>query len=275
MSPLIRSLLFVPANRPERYAKALAAGADLVCIDLEDAVPAAEKPDARIALQDFLAENQAKVCVRINPMSTPDAEADLAALKANPPAVVMLAKCEGPQELAKAHQWLQSESTQWLPLVETIEGLKLSPTLSQAGLPIAALMFGGADFSVELGCEFAYEPLLFARSELVMAAAAQGLSVIDVPYIQVSDEAGLIDETHKVKALGFTGKSAIHPKQIVPIHNAYQPTPAQIEQAQAVIAAAEQSQGGAVMLNGRMLDKPVIAQSERILALAAAAANAN
>jgi citrate lyase subunit beta/citryl-CoA lyase/(S)-citramalyl-CoA lyase len=129
-------------------------------------------------------------------------------------------------------------------------------------------MFGGADMSAELGCEFSYEPLLHVRSQLVFAAAKAKVGLIDVPYVNIKDEAGMTEETNKVKALGFTAKAAIHPCQIDAIHQAFRPTPAQVEYAQNVMAALDSPDAGVVVVNGRMVDRPIILASQRILALA-------
>ncbi|OFA29883.1 citrate lyase [Glaciecola punicea] len=272
MGPLIRSLLFVPGSRPERFEKALGAGADMICIDLEDAVLPQDKNTARQAVVEFLrgldVSVKHKVCVRANPLDTAEGQADLAALSSTKPALVMLAKCTSPEQVLGAQNQLNSPSTNILPLIETIEGLDNADAIASASSCVKAIMFGGGDMSAELRCEFSYEPLLFARSLLVKAAAKANVALIDVPYIDIKDVQGLIDETVKIKALGFTGKAAIHPCQIADIHTAFAPTQAQFEHAKQVVDAALKNDGGALVVNGRMIDRPIIIACERILELA-------
>ena len=273
MTDILRSLLFVPASRPDRFAKAMAAGADLICIDLEDAVLPADKDTARQAVVDFIAEGNSHLCVRINPLDTEIGQRDLQALSGASPDYVMLAKCASEKQVQQCASRLHSSKI--IGLIETIEGLNNAPYIAKASDKMAALMFGGADMSAELRCDFSYEPLLFTRSQLVMAAASAGIELIDVPFVNIKDEPGLIDETQKVMALGFTGKAAIHPCQVASIHQAFTPTAEQIEYAQQVIDAVDGPDAGVVVVNGRMVDRPIILASQRILALAEAAGKAN
>ena len=265
---VLRSLLFVPGSRPDRFGKALDAGADLICIDLEDAVLPADKDTARSAVVEFIRQETRPFCVRINPVSTDAGAQDLAALSGNRPHAVMLAKCQSESDIQLAQQLLGCEQTSLIGLIETIQGLENAAQIGAASPAVKALMFGGADFSAELGCEFSYEPLLFARSQLVMAAAKAGKELIDVPFVDIQDEAGLLSETQRVKALGFTAKAAIHPKQIAAIHQAFMPTDEQIAYAQAVVDAVDGPDSGAVLVQGRMVDRPIVLASQRILALA-------
>ncbi|MBU2919616.1 CoA ester lyase [Psychrosphaera sp. F3M07] len=272
MSDIIRSLLFVPGSKPDRFAKAQNAGADLTCIDLEDAVLPTDKDSARQAVIEYIQAGNRDVCVRINPLVTELGLTDLQALAAVNPAYIMLAKCESADEIAKASQILADNNSQLIALVETPTGLDNAYSIACASKKVAALMFGGADMSAELRCDFSYEPLLFVRSQLVLAAAKAKVDLIDVPYVNIKDEAGLINETQKVKALGYTAKAAIHPCQIAAIHQAFSPTAEQIEYANAVMSAVDgKEDAGVVVVNGRMVDRPIILASKRILQLAAAA----
>jgi (S)-citramalyl-CoA lyase len=132
---------------------------------------------------------------------------------------------------------------------------------------VAMLMFGGGDFSAQLGVSLAWEPLAVARAQLVMACASVNKPVIDVPWISLDDEAGLADECDKAKALGFAGKAAIHPAQVAAIHKVFRPTVAQIEEALAAEAAFAAAGGAAVRHNGKMLEAPMMARYRQILAL--------
>jgi citrate lyase beta subunit len=131
----------------------------------------------------------------------------------------------------------------------------------------AALMLGGADLSAQLGGKMGWDTLFVPRGEIVMAAASAGKWAIDVPFIDINDEAGLIAETARVKAMGFACKSAIHPNQIAGIHQVYRPTGEEIEEAEAAIAAFAAANGAAVQFRGKMLDAPLMARYRNILSL--------
>ncbi len=267
MNMMLRSLLFVPGSRPERFEKALNSGADMICIDLEDAVLPRDKVLARQAVVSFIKQHPG-ICVRINPTSTDTGMQDLAALSANKPAAVMLAKCDNVEDVELAQQLLGCAQTTIIPLIETINGLENAAEIAAASGAVKAMMLGGADMAAELGCEFSYEPLLYVRSQLVVAAAKAGVSLIDVPFVDIKDQTGLDQETRKVRALGFAAKAAIHPNQIPTIHQAFMPTEAQIEYAQAVMEAVDSPDAGVVVVKGRMVDRPIILASQRVLALA-------
>lgn len=268
-----RSLLFVPGHRPERFPKALASGADLVCIDLEDAVPAAEKALARNSVCEFLAGCETaeleRFVVRVSSVNSEQGRADLAALaQTRLPARLMLAKTEQADDLRLAGRLL-GRSAAWIALIESAGGLlALNSICSEPVLD--AVMFGGGDFAAQIGAEFAWEPLLWARSQMVTTAAAHSLPVIDVPYLDVHDSAGLENETRRIAALGFSAKAAIHPVQIEGIHRGFAPKAEALQQARRIVAAFEQAQGGAVMVDGRMVDQPVVDSALRLIVRAGA-----
>ncbi|MCC5825068.1 CoA ester lyase [Alkalimonas sp.] len=269
---LIRSLLFVPGNRPDRFHKALASEADLICIDLEDAVPLAEKDVAFAAVQSFLAElepsQRNRVAVRMNPLSTQLGECELTGFSNCPPAYLMLAKCQSTEEVERAARSLQGRS-KLIGLIESLSGLMQAQQIARASKTLVALMFGGADLAAELGCDFSYEPLLLARCQLVQAAAVAGVQLLDVPFVDLQDLQGLQQETRRIRALGFSGKAAIHPKQIQSIHEALQPSAEQLTYARKVVAAALADSADAVLVvDGKMVDRPVLLSCQRILAYA-------
>ena len=272
MNQLIRSLLFVPANRADRFDKALNAGADLICIDLEDAVLPQDKASARQAAVDYINAGNHRICVRINPVDTELGQQDLAALATTEISTVMLAKCGGLADIERASGVITSPACQFIGLIETIDGLEQAKAIASHSR-VAGLMFGGADMSAELRCQFAYEPLLFARSQLVIAAASANKALIDVPYIDIKNTDGLALETEKVKALGFTAKAAIHPCQIATIHNSFSPSEEQIAYAEQVLAAVDSPDAGVVVVNGKMIDRPIILAAERTIELAGVAKN--
>lgn len=268
MTPLrdARSLLFVPGNRPERFAKAGASGADVVCIDLEDAVPPGERAAARTATLNFMVVQAAghRYGLRINRLASNDGLRDLLALAdANAaPAFVMIAKTESAAEVAIVAA--QLPDVPLIALVESARGLQAVTVISHAHPQLQALMFGGADMAADLGCGFAWEPLLHARSTLVMAAAAAGLAAVDVPWLDVADADGAAAETRRAAALGYTGKALIHPAQVAPVHAAFSPTPAALAWAQRVVQAST-ADSAAVLVDGRLVDRPVVLAAQRLL----------
>ena len=265
-----RSLLFVPGHRPERFGKALASGADLVCIDLEDAVPLQEKAAARAAVRAFLSTcSQAhlqRLAIRVSAANGEHCKLDLKVLADCPqPAFFMLAKTESPQQLSYVAAALSTEPHRWIALIESPQGM-LNTDAICASQTLAAVMFGGGDYAAELGATFAWEPLLFARSQLAMVAAAHSLPCIDVPYLDIQNGAGLSEETRRVAALGYSAKAAIHPRQLEDIHRALAPTEAEVEGAKKIIDAFIAADGGAVTVDGRMVDQPIVESARRLLA---------
>lgn len=269
----MRSMLFVPGTRPDRIAKALASGADAVCIDLEDAVAPHDKAQARDAVMQALSETREpapRLGFRINPLRTPNGLADLAAYGASNAAAdfVMIPKVAHPVELDIAAGALEGHERPHLwPIIESAEGLSRAYAIAAAPC-VQGLLFGGADFAADLGTTMEWEPLFFARGTLAAAAAAAGIQLLDVPYLDVNDDDGLAASTQRVRALGFTGRSCIHPKQIAGVNAAFTPSEAEIEQARKVLAAFAESRGGAALLDGKLIELPVIRAAERTLSAA-------
>jgi (S)-citramalyl-CoA lyase len=256
----MQSLLFVPGSRPDRFAGALASGADAVCIDLEDAVPLDGKDAARRTALDALGDP--RLAIRINGLRTDEGRSDLERIGVGSrrPPLLFVPKVESAAELAPAAEL----GAPIVPLIETPRGLRLA--LEIAAAPgVAAMMFGGGDLSAELGVALAWEPLLHARGAFLLACAEAGVPAIDVPWIDLDDEVGLEAETSRAKALGFAAKAAIHPKQVAAIHRVMRPSPAEIEEARAAETAFQASGGAAVRFNGRMLEAPVMRRYRRIL----------
>lgn len=269
-----RCLLFVPGSRPERYAKAVATGADQVCIDLEDAVAPADKESARASLFAFLAElpqTRSEIGLRINPLSSELGQSDLKALAASglKPAFVMLPKVESVAELQQADAALAAIDTVFIAQIETPKGLLDARALATAIPRLQALMFGGFDYIVALRGRAGWESFFHPRVQLATIAAEAGVGCMDVPYLDIKDEAGLVAETDRVIDLGFTAKAAIHPAQVDPIQNAYLPTAAEYDRAQRVVAALAASGGEAIQLDGKLVDRPIEIAAERAIALGA------
>ncbi|MFT3754382.1 MAG: CoA ester lyase [Pseudoxanthomonas sp.] len=269
-----RCLLFVPGSRPERYAKAVETGADQVCIDLEDAVAPADKQSARASLFEFLASKpqaRGEIGLRINPLSTDLGQADLQALAASglSPAFVMLPKVETVAELQQADAALAGIDTAFIAQVETPKGLLDARALAHAIPRLQALMFGGYDYIVALRGRAGWESFFHPRVQLATIAAEAGIGCMDVPFLDIKDEAGLAAETDRVIALGFTAKAAIHPAQVGPIQQRYLPTAAEHERAQRVIAGLAASGGEAIQIDGKLVDRPIEIAAQRALALGA------
>ena len=261
------NFLFVPATKPERFAKAMASGADLICIDLEDSVPPTDKARARDDAIAALGELDLKrTAIRTNGLRTAEGLADLLALTASDsaPALVFLPMVESAVEVEIARQVLGDKAKGFVPLIETVLGLENARSIaSEKG--VAALMFGGGDFSGELGVKLEWEPLFVARSRLAMACASARVGCVDVPFIDMEDEAGLATEAARVKALGFSAKAAIHPKQVAAIRAAFGSSEEELAEARAALAAYEAGGGAAVRHDGKMLEAPVIARYQRIV----------
>lgn len=256
------SLLFVPGDRPDRIGKARAAGADLVCVDLEDAVAPAHKAAARAEAVRLAAARDPRLAIRINRLASRDGLADLLALADAPPAVLLVPMAAHASELAVVRAVL-GEGTALVPLVETAAALADAHALAAAP-GVAAIMFGGGDLSAELGVELAWEPLVTARSLLVLAAAAARVPAIDVPFTRLDDAPGLAEECARARALGFAAKAAIHPAQLGAIHDAFRPDEAARADARAALAAFAAGGGGAIRWNGRLLEAPLVARLQRI-----------
>ncbi|OAB55492.1 hypothetical protein AY600_16105, partial [Phormidium willei BDU 130791] len=225
-----RSYLYVPGNRPERFPKAQNAGADAIILDLEDAVPLAEKAAARAAACGFLASDSAArgpdIFVRINPPQSRVGLADLLALtdleRPAPTAWrgLLLPKVETPETLHLVDALLTEAGLplEVAALLETAAGIERAGEIAAAGPRLSALMFGGADLAADLGVALAWDPLVFARARLVQAAAMHGKAAVEMPWVALDDAAGYRDDLTRSFALGFTARAAIHPRQIAAIH---------------------------------------------------------
>ncbi len=264
------NFLFVPANRPERFEKAANSGADLICIDLEDSVPADQKDSARESVLDALNTlDRSKTAVRINGLKTAAGLADLLALSTaeHLPSLVFLPMVESPTEVEIAHAVMGDRIDGLVPLIETVKGLRAGDAIA-ASAGVTAMMFGGGDFSAELGTKLEWEPLLAARGAFILCCASAAVTAIDVPYIDMGNEAGLEEESGKAKAMGFHAKAAIHPKQISAIAKAMKPDDAEIAEAKDAIEAFDAAGGKAISHNGRMLEAPVMQRYRHIVATA-------
>lgn len=276
----LRSMLFVPGDRPDRMAKALGLGADALILDLEDSVAAANKPEARRAVAEFRATHPtAPLWVRINPLDGPEAEKDLAAVVGSRPDGIMLPKAEGGDsvtELARRLTERGNVTAMILPLA-TETPAALFALGSYAGTKrLAGLSWGAEDLSAAIGASTAREedgrytpPFELARSLCLFGAAAAGVAPIETVYPDFRDLDGLAAYAARARRDGFLGMLAIHPDQVPVINAAFTPSAADIAHAQAVVDAFAANPGAGVLsLDGKMIDRPHLVQAQRILALA-------
>lgn len=275
--PALRSLLFVPGTSLNRFAKAAASGADAVFLDLEDAVEAGRKAEARRLVRDWLlatpASGEALRFVRINAPGSPWIDDDLAWL---PEVVdhidgVVLPKIEAPADVERVAR--VAPALGLMPMIETARGVLRAADIASAQANIVALVIGAEDLTAELGIPRTVDgdEILLARSQVVLAAASIGADAIDAVFVDLKSPEALRRDAQRARALGFRGKTAIHPDQIAIINEVFSPTADEIAKARRVIDAdaAARAQGqGAFRLDDRMVDAPIVTRAKRILAFA-------
>ncbi len=266
-----RTYLFVPADRPERFAKALACAADRVVIDLEDAVAPANKALARAALQDWLAgastAERQRLVVRINDEQTAYFDDDLVLLKRDHVAATMLPKCERASSIARLRAACPEIAV--LALIESARGVLAAPELA-ATPGVQRLVFGTVDFALEMDLSGDPVGFDFAAAQLALASRAAGIAApVAGVTTAIDDEALLRTELARARAHGFSAKLCIHPRQVDAVHAALAPSAAELDWARRVVAASAAAQGAALQLDGRMVDKPVLLRALALLARAA------
>jgi (S)-citramalyl-CoA lyase len=265
----VRSWLFTPATRPDRFGKAAASGADVSIIDLEDSVAPADKAEARRTALAHLAQPSAGSCgraLRVNGLETRFGLADLQALlESNAcPEFLVLPKTESAAHLQMLDRLLAEAGkvARLVALIESAQGLAACEAIAASTPRLEALLFGAADMSADLGATTAWAPLAYARSRLIAACALAGVSAIDSPFFDVKDHEGLTQETAQAVALGFAGKAAIHPNQIAAINAALTPRPEEVARARAILA---ENAKGVGVVQGQMVDEAVARKARRIL----------
>lgn len=275
--PLVprRSFIFTPGLKPEMYPKALACGADIVCVELEDGIAPKDKAEARRNAMALFAEPQAddgvERIVRINCLREAFGLSDVQAVLETdtPPPALMLPKVRTPDEVIWLDNLLteRGHATRLHVIIETNPGLEAVHDIARASPRIDALFFGGVDMAAELRCKNAWEPLLYARSRVVHAAASIGVDAIDVPFLDLEDPEGMEHAAGLALDLGFSGKGSIHPKQIPILNSVFTPDQAQVDHARRVINAFEEADTGLVVIDGKLIEKPVLREMHRILAI--------
>ncbi len=271
-----RSFIFTPGLRPAMYPKALASGADIVCVELEDGIAPKDKDVARARTLELFQYPQAndgvERIVRINSIRERFGIADVQAILTSetPPPALMMPKVRAPDEVVQLDNLLAEagHDTALHVIIETNQGLEAAYDIAHCCERIEALFFGGVDMAAELRCKNAWEPLLYARSRVVHAAASAGLDVIDVPYLDLNDPEGMRVEAQRARDMGFAGKGAVHPKQIAALNEVFTPTVDQIARARRIIAEFKAADTGLVVIDGKLIEKPVLREMYRIVAIA-------
>ena len=271
-----RSFIFTPGLNPEMFPKALASGADMVCIELEDGIAIKDKDEARKntinALKNLKINNDVELVVRVNCQRTKPGLLDLEAFissKLNVKAL-MLPKVKTPDEITFIDDLLTdcNLDTDLHVIMETNEALENIYDIAHASKRIVALYFGGVDMAAELRVPNSYENLIYARSKLVHAGASVGIDVIDVPYLDLEDMEGMKKEAELVRNLGFTGKGSIHPKQINILNEVFTPSKKEIIKAKRIIDQFNASDTGLVVIDGKLIEKPVLREMKRRILVA-------
>jgi (S)-citramalyl-CoA lyase len=267
-----RSLLFVPATRPDRFAKAAASGTDIVTVDLEDSVAPRDKEAARQNVAAWLSAahtGPAARTVRINSTRNLHGLRDILAIVEGQalPDLIVVPKVEAAADLEQLDALLQSGSSppRLLAQIESARALAHLDEIAGSTPRLAALMLGSADLSADLRAVNSWESLLHARFLLVRAAAAAGLEVLDAPCFDLNDPAAVEEEARRSLRLGFTGKCAVHPKQVGPINATFSPSAEEVEHARAVLAENEKGVG---LVDGQMIDEAIARRARRVLTLA-------
>jgi citrate lyase subunit beta/citryl-CoA lyase len=290
----MRSLLFVPADAAKKLEKAMTSGADAVIVDLEDSISPERKAAARELAAAFVREAvqahaRPRILVRINGLQTGLTDADLDAVVAASPDAVLLPKAEGGTSIIHTDAKLAArEAIAGLPAghvkilalaTETAQALFVAGTYKGASLRLTALTWGAEDLSAELGAEANrdadgrfLDPYRLARALCLAAAAAAQVQAIDTVYVDFRNEAGLRRECDEARRDGFTGKLAIHPAQVPIINAAFTPSAESVARAKAIVAAfAAQPNAGTVGIDGKMFDRPHLANARRLIERAKAA----
>lgn len=286
---MLRSYLFVPATALAKLPKALASGADALILDLEDSVPLQEKTRARAALVEALREPPGHpTYVRINALSTPSALDELLEIGAAVPTGVMLPKVGAASDLHIA-DWILAQverrrgvpegSIELLPIIETGRGVAAAEPIARAVKRVTRLMLGAADLGLDMNLDLDAETGVLAQARFALALASRVaglLPPLDTPILDLQDAEKLRNSAINARAAGFGGKACIHPAQVPIVNEVFTPSAAELEQARKVIAAfekAEREGAAALVVDGAMIDYPVVERARRLLASGAPAAS--
>ena len=283
-----RALLYMPGDDRRKIEKAATLGVDSVCMDMEDGVAIARKTEARAVIAQAMKElgfGRSERCIRINSVGSGFEKFDLAAAVAANPDAIVVPKVETAQQVRAICEYIEMyERSSKIPLrslrmligVETARGVLNLREIAEADKRLDAIIFGAEDYAASIGATRTREAteVLYARSAVVNACAANDLQAIDMVYIDFRDIEGLRAEAGQGAALGFSGKQIIHPSQVEVVQEAFTPSDEAIEYAQRVVRAfaASQKEGkGAFALDGKMIDMPLLKNAQKVLDRAQAA----
>lgn len=282
---LRRSLLIVPASRPERIAKAATLACDGIVMDLEDGVAPEQKPAARAAIAAALRQHdfgRRERLVRINAMGSRECDRDLAALDVERIDTLFVPKVEAAEEVRQLAAWLEAAESRVaraspvdiVATIETPRGLLNALAIAEASPRTSALFFGSGDYCAATGAAVSERSLAVPRALIVAAAAAARLQAIDAAYfLDVKDAAATRADALIARELGFSGKLLFHPNQIAPANDVFSPTPAEIARARRIVAAYADAKArgqGTAVVDGEFIAVDIALMAERVLALAAA-----
>ncbi len=282
---IIRSVLFVPGNQPDRINKAMATEADVVIMDLEDAVPKEEKKMARSVVREKLNQNQnRKMWVRVNGPDTKWIRDDIEAVTTQGISGIMVPKLEKPNQAAVVYKYITEcgekqefdlRELVFIPLIETALSVQNAYNIATASIDsgnIFTLAFGAADFTADMGINMTDtgEELNYPRAKIAVACRAAGIRPpLDTPYmINIKDTEGLEKDAQRARNLGFQGKLCVHPAQLEVVNDVFSPSQAEIEFAKRVIDAYERAtrEGrGAVQVDGKLVDPPIMERARQIV----------
>lgn len=267
-----RSILFTPALFQDRFSRGQHLGADISLVDLEDSVSPMNKEEARRLAAGFFAlrsEGSSRLAIRINGLCDPESLADLTAIRAyaHKPDILMIPKVESPRDIEIVENVLGSSSAQveLIAIVETARALENISAIASASPRLKALIFGSADFAVTLNSTMDWEALYHARAEIVLAARAAGIHAIDTATFDIQDTGRLIEEATRARNMGFSGKAAIHPRQVATLNEIFSPDEASLERSRRIVAQAEASQGNICVVDGMMVGLPIVEAARRTL----------
>lgn len=283
-----RALLYMPGDDRRKIEKATTLGVDSICMDMEDGVAANKKTEARAVIAQAMKElsfGKSERCIRINSIGSGLEKRDLVAALATNPDSIVVPKIESADQVKWVSEHIESyELSSNLSIgairlligVETAKGILSLREIAEADKRLEAIIFGAEDYAASIGATRTKEgtEVLYARSAVVTACAANDLQVIDMVYIDFRDLEGLRVEAEQGAGLGFSGKQIIHPNQVIPVQEAFTPSDEAIEYARRVVESFEASQKegkGAYALDGKMIDMPLLRNAQKVLDRARAA----
>jgi citrate lyase subunit beta/citryl-CoA lyase len=276
---VLQSFLFVPADSSRKMTSARNLHPDAFIYDLEDAVPIANKHEARHLLTGELnsfINPRPKIFIRVNGFGSAFFGDDLRAVVRREVSGIVLPKCNEASQIAQVHQELSRLENQMsmpepginlIPILESAKGVSLAAEIARSSSRIIALFFGGEDFCADMGITRSKDgdEIGVARSLVALAAKSERLEAVDGPFTDFHDRVGLFEETRRVKKMGFTGKALIHPNQIETVHQAMAPSDEEIALAHEIVSAFENAGRGVMAVRGKMIDEPVVAQARKVL----------